>query len=165
MATAFLVMSIISLSVTILGVVGKGVAVASAINSLRDLVDIDKLGAMKGFDEGYMAIASQALNMLFHFLKYAQLLVCFCAFLCIIFNAVKLWSGTIELKKVFVDSIYKSVIVMVLMLAYPQVIVKTVNLGTELGVEASGGYDSVNQSFAKLATKQASTPEIYDDGL
>mgnify|MGYP002520771929 CR=1 FL=1 len=165
MATAFLVMSIISLSVTILGVVGKGVAVASAINSLRDLVDIDKLGAMKGFDEGYMAIASQALNMLFHFLKYAQLLVCFCAFLCIIFNAVKLWSGTIELKKVFVDSIYKSVIVMVLMLAYPQVIVKTVNLGTELGVEASGGYDSVNQSFAKLATKVKNIWDIGTDEM
>lgn len=161
MATVFLITSIVSLGAAIIGVVAKGGAVISAINSLRDLVDIDKLGAMKGFDEGYMAIASQALNMLFHFLKYAQLLVCFCAFLCIIFNAVKLWSGTIELKKVFVDSIYKSVIVMILMLAYPQIIVKTVNLGTELGVEASGGYDSVNQSFAKLATK---VKKIWDIG-
>jgi len=164
-ATVFLITSIVSLGVTILGVVGKGALAVSAFNSLRDLVDIDKLGAMKGFDEGYAAIASQALNMLGHFMKYAQLLVCFCAFMCIIFNAVKLWSGTIELKKVFVDSIYKSVIVMVLMLVYPQVIVKTVNLGTELGVEASGGYDSVNQSFAKLATKVKNIWDIGTDDM
>ncbi len=161
MATAMFIISCLSLAVVLLGVGVKATLVVSAVNTLRDIVDIDKIGQLKGFDEAYLGMAGQALNMIGTFLNYAQLLVCFCAFLALIFNAFKLWASAIELKKFFVDAIFKCLIVISLMLVYPQVITKTIDIGTMLGVEASGGYDAVTDAIGQLATK---VQTIWDKG-
>ena len=161
MATAMFIISCLSLAVVLLGVGVKATLVVSAVNTLRDIVDIDKIGQLKGFDEAYLGMAGQALNMIGTFLNYAQLLVCFCAFLALIFNAFKLWASAIELKKFFVDAIFKCLIVISLMLVYPQVITKTIDIGTMIGVEASGGYDAVTDAIGQLATK---VQTIWDKG-
>lgn len=161
MATAMFVITCVSLAITLIGITAKVTIGVSAFNSLKDIVDIDKIGQLKGFDEAYLGMAGQALEMLGHFLSYAQLLVGCCAFLALIFNAFKLWASAIELKKFFVDAIFKCLIVMALMMVYPQVIYKTIDIGTELGVEASGGYDSVNTAFSELAVK---VQTIWDKG-
>ncbi len=161
MATAMFILTCVSLGITLLGVAAKVTVGVSAFNSLKDIIDIDKIDQLKGFDEAYLGMAGQALEMLGHFLSYAQLLVSICAFLALIFNAFKLWASAIELKKFFVDAIYKCMIVMTLMLVYPQIVYKTIDIGTELGVEASGGYDSVNTAFSELAVK---VQRIWDKG-
>lgn len=161
MATAMFIISCLSLAVVLLGVGVKATLVVSAVNTLRDIVDIDQVGQLKGFDEAYLGMAGQALNMIGTFLNYAQLLVCFCAFLALIFNAFKLWASAIELKKFFVDAIFKCLIVISLMLVYPQIITKTIDIGTMLGVEASGGYDAVTDAIGQLATK---VQTIWDKG-
>lgn len=148
-----LVVSIITLAITLIGIGIKAATAVSAFNSLNDLLDIEKVGQIKGFDEGYVGISVQAIDMLGHFMQYAQYLIILCAFLALIFNAFKLWGGAAEIKKVFVDAIYKCVIVMALMIVYPQIVVKTVDLATTLGVEASGGQAAVENAFANLAVQ------------
>lgn len=161
MATFMFWVSVGSLAITLLGVAAKAAGTISVYNSLKDIVDIDKVGQLKGFDEAYMGMAGQALDMLGHFLGYAELLVVACAFLALIFNAFKLWASAIELKKFFVDAIYKCLIVMTLMLVYPQIVYKTIDLGTTLGVEASGGETVITDAFAELAVK---VQTIWDKG-
>ena len=164
MLTVMAITSIVSLCITIAGVavnVGKAGAAVEFAGALGDALDINNMSGLKLFDTPYMNITSNALVMIANFMYYAQLLVCICAFLCFIFNAFRLWSSTLELKKFYVDTIYKCVIVMVLMNIYPTVVTKTYNFSTELGVEASGGSDTVVTSFANLAKQ---TKKIWQAG-
>lgn len=165
MFTAALVSALVgvgvSLVVSLIGVTVKTAAAGAAIKAFDSIFSISNLDSIKGFDQPYTSIASQAINMLGNFMLYARTLVILCAFLCIVFYSFKLWSGTIELKKVFADSIYKAVMVSAIMLIYPTIVNKTYSLATTLGVEASGGYTAVYTSFSNLAFR---TKEIWEKG-
>ena len=165
MFTAALVSALVgvavSLAISLIGAGAKAGATVAIVKGLENIFSIANLDIIKGFDQPYTSIATQAINMLGNFILYARSLVILCAFLCVIFNAFKLWSGTIELKKVFADSIYKAVMVTAIMLVYPTVVNKTYSLATQLGVEASGGYDAVYTSFSNLAKRAR---DIWEEG-
>lgn len=166
MLTVIAINVITSLVVSLILTTGKTVvkagAAATAAAALNSIFSIANLSGIKGFDEPYQGIAMQAIAMLGNFLAYANKLVIVCAFLCIIFNAFKLWAGTAELKKVYVDMIYKAVMCIAVMTVYPVVVQKVYNISTQLGVEASGGYNAVMTSFSNMAKK---TQEVWKEGM
>lgn len=165
MITSILISVGISLAVTLIGAAVKGAAqaatAASAAAIINNIFSIANLSNWGGFDAPSNAMILQATGMLINFMFYAQDLVMICAFLCIVFNAFKLWAGTIEVKKVFVETVYKATMCIAVMLIYPVVVTKVLDISTTLGVEASGGYDAVMTSFANMATK---TKEIWNSG-
>lgn len=166
MLTVIAINVISSLVVTLILTTGKAAAKAgaatAAAKALDSIFSIANLSGIKGFDEPYQGIAIQAIAMLGNFLAYANKLVIVCAFLCIIFNSFKLWAGTIELKKVYIDMIYKATMCIAVMTIYPLVVQKVYTLATELGVEASGGYSAVMTSFTNMAKK---TQEVWQQGM
>ncbi len=92
------ILAIASVASLVISVVGVGVKAATAnelIGVLNDALDINNMSGLKTFDKPYMNITSNALIMITNFMNYAQLLVCICAFLCLIFNAFKLWASTV----------------------------------------------------------------------
>lgn len=152
MFTAFTVISIVSAAVAILGAVARTGATVSVINSLEDVVDFSATEAYtSGIDQAYVDISKQAIEMLAHFIQYARLLVMVCALLALIFYCFKLWFSTIELKKFYAESILKIMVVTVMMTVYPTVVVKVFNVATELGVEASGGEDTLKVAYGSVA--------------
>lgn len=154
-------MAIAGAVVTLIGVAAKVTAGVSVYNSIKDIIDINTISSIKGFDEGYVSLTTQALDMLVSFSNYVELLVVICAFLCIVFNSFKLWSGTIEIKKAFVDMLYKVVLVTAVTLIYPTVITKSYTLATKMGVEASGGADNIKLAFAQIGKR---VKDIWDTG-
>ena len=160
--TAVLIISaVVPLIITLAGI---GIKVATANNilgAIEDFVDIDNIKQVQGFDETYVSLVGQATGMIANFMQYAILLITLGAFLCFIFNAVKLWSGTAEFKKIYVDSIIKCAVIAVLINIYPNVVNKTITLATSLGIEASGGKEHLEECFASLAKK---VQTIFDEG-
>lgn len=161
MLTILTVASVISLAISVTGVVLKVTAGAELIGALNDAMDISNMESLKLFDTPYMNITSNALGMIVNFMQYATLLVSICAFLALIFNAFQMWCSTLEFKKFYADAIYKCLVVMILMNVYPTVVTKTYLLATELGVEASGGEKKIITAFSGLAKK---TKKIWDTG-
>lgn len=151
----------VSLVISLIGVAAKTAAVGSAAGIINNLFSIANLNSWGGFDAPSNAMLLQAIAMLVNLMFYAQKLVMAGAFFMIIFNAFKLWGGTMELKKAFVDMVYKTMVVLVIMAIYPTVTLKILNLSTQLGVEASGGYEAVMTSFSKMAEN---TKEIWESG-
>lgn len=144
-------LTIISLAIT-LGIVALKVgAGVSAYHSLKEALDVTDMGKFKELDQPVNDLIVQSVYLLDNFTQKVQLVLICCAFLCLIFNAFKLWSSTIEIKKAFVDIIYKSLIVMILVLIWPSVLDKTYNIATELGVEGAGGYELLQGSFESVA--------------
>lgn len=161
MLTSILISVGISLVISLIGAAAKTAAVGSAAGIINNLFSIANLNSWGGFDAPSNAMLLQAIAMLVNFMFYAQKLVMAGAFFMIIFNAFKLWGGTMELKKAFVDMVYKTMVVLVIMAIYPTVTLKILNLSTQLGVEASGGYEAVMTSFSKMAEN---TKEIWESG-
>lgn len=161
MLTSILISVGISLVISLIGATAKTAAVGSAAGIINNLFSIANLNSWGGFDAPSNAMLLQAIAMLVNFMFYAQKLVMAGAFFMIIFNAFKLWGGTMELKKAFVDMVYKTMVVLVIMAIYPTVTLKILNLSTQLGVEASGGYEAVMTSFSKMAEN---TKEIWESG-
>lgn len=156
MFTVFMIASTISAIATITGTlitIGKGVSLVSAINQIRDMLDIANLDVFKSFDQMQIDITGKAITMLVYCMEYAKLFVQVGALLMIIFYCFKLWSGTIELKKFYVETVFKCLIVTFLVNFYPTITLKTYDFATELGVKASGGQNTVMQSFASLADR------------
>lgn len=157
--------ALISLIITLVGVgvkIATTVVAAQQIGSLSAALSVDNLDNIKGFDEVYINLAGQAGNMLLFFIQLATMIVYVCAFLCLVFNAFKLWAGTAEIKKIFVDTIYKCVMVMALMFVYPSVVEKVYTVGTEIGVQMAGGEKSITAAFANIAE---TTKGMLDKGL
>lgn len=161
MATVALVSLIITLVGVGIKIAGTVVAVQQ-IGSLSKTLSVDNLDNIRGFDEVYINLAGQAGNMLLFFIQLATMIVYVCAFLCLVFNAFKLWAGTAEIKKIFVDTIYKCVMVMALMFVYPSVVEKVYTVGTEIGVQMAGGEKSITAAFANIAE---TTKGMLDKGL
>lgn len=156
------VIAIVSLAITITGVIIKASTVAHAAISINKVLEIENIDGIRGFDEVYIDLAGQAGNMLLFFIQLATMIVYVCAFLCLVFNAFKLWAGTAEIKKIFVDTIYKCVMVMALMFVYPSVVEKVYTVGTEIGVQMAGGEKSIVSAFANIAT---TTNNMINKGL
>lgn len=70
-------------------------------------------------------------------------------FLFLVFYAVKLWSGTTELKKFYVDAIYRIVMCIAIFVLYKPVTNYTILFATELGSTISGGSKKVENVFAE----------------
>lgn len=73
----------------------------------------------------------------------------FC-FLCIVFSVFKLWAGTIEVKKMFVDVIYKCVICMMFLLYFVPATNFVLDLATVFGSRIAGGYQKVDNTYAHI---------------
>ena len=71
------------------------------------------------------------------------------SFLAIVFNAFKLWAGTMELKKVYVDLIYKFVMCIVLLHIYIPVTDKLVQVATHMGATCAGGYKKIDVIYTE----------------
>lgn len=155
-------LTIISFALT-LGILTAKVAVGvSAFNTIIDALSLSNLGQYKNFDQPVTDLITQCVIMLARFMDYIQLLTVLCAFLCIIFNSFKLWAGTTEIKKAFVDMIYKCVMVSALALIWPTVVSRTYALATNIGVDVSGGKDLLTYSFASVA---GHTRDVFKDGM
>lgn len=85
-----------------------------------------------------------------------------CCFLCIIFNCFKLWFSTTEVKKFFVDIIYKLLICIILLLCYVPFTNSLLVLATELGASISGGYEKINRTYV---TAYANMETAIEEGL
>lgn len=153
--------SILSLALTIGVITTKAALGVSAFNTLKQSIDLSNLGMYKNFDQPVADLLSQCLLLLARFIDYIQIIVAACAFLCIIFNAFKLWAGTVEIKKAYVDMVSKCVIVTALTLLWPSIITTTYKLASEIGIEASGGKNLITYSFASIA---GHTKKIFKDG-
>lgn len=71
------------------------------------------------------------------------------AFLAIVFNAFKLWAGTMELKKVYVDLVYKFTMCIVLLHIYIPVTDKLIQVATQLGASVAGGYKKIDNVYTE----------------
>ena len=160
LATISAVCAIISTIVSVAVTVVPLVATVGTVDALVELLNSNS-AAVKGFDFAYTDLVSQAMVLFIRFMGYAQMLIVLCAFLCLIFNAFKLWAGPAEIKKIFIDNIYKTVIVVALVFIYPSLITKTYSLATEIGVDASGGHAYLMSNFANLAEKVTSIWKTY----
>ena len=85
-----------------------------------------------------------------------------CCFLCIIFNCFKLWFATTEVKKFFVDIIYKLIICIILLLVYVPFTNSLISLATSLGGSISGGYQKINTVYVNA---YASMEAAIEKGL
>ena len=76
-----------------------------------------------------------------------------CCFLCIVFNCFKLWFSTTEVKKFFVDIIYKLIICIILLLVYVPFTNQLISLASVIGINISGGYDKINDTYVLAYAK------------
>lgn len=90
----------------------------------------------------------QFATLLDSFVKYFNILTVLFAFLMLIFTSFKLWFGTIEIKKAFVEVIYKCLIVMGLSLVYRPVTNSCLKLANAIGCEC-GGYEKINHVYTE----------------
>ena len=75
-----------------------------------------------------------------------DLCVLFC-FLCIILHCFKLWFSTTEIKKVFVDIIYKCLICIIVLLTFRPLTNTIVTFATSLGGTCSGATERINHIY------------------
>lgn len=152
MMTITAVTSIIGLVVSLGIVAGKVTIAGSVLKTVNDALNLKNITTTKNFDQPVTDMLEQCSLLLARFMDYIEVIIICCAMLCIIFNAFKLWSGTEQIKKAFVDVVYKCVIVIVISIVWPSVLAKTYTLATSIGAEAAGGSDAVKYCFAQVAS-------------
>lgn len=77
-------------------------------------------------------------NSLLGFRYVVQKLAIFFFFLNLVWHSFKLWFGTVEIKKVVIDILYKYIMVIVLLSAYPKIVDGVVSVASELGMKPTG---------------------------
>lgn len=152
--------ALIGLGTAVLGGIGKAALTGAVAEAISRNIDVDIAG-IPGFDQPFVLMSGQALNMITTVIDYSFNFITICAFLCIVFNAFKLMFGMIETKKAFVDIVTKILIVMLCMFAYPTFITKTYNLSVEIGIKAAGGEKQLAGTFANLAL---SIKKLWEEG-
>ena len=75
------------------------------------------------------------------------------AFLMIIFNSFKLWSGTIEVKKAYVDMIYKGVLCIALFALYKPITNNCLILASTLGAKCTSAYKKIETVYTNAYKK------------
>lgn len=139
--------ALISIGIAVAGVALKTTAGAAIINA----ISIDNVSAIQGFDQPYRDAVLQSLNMVQIALDFVQDLIIIFCFLFIVINAIKLFFSATELKKFFIDGIFKSIIVIILVNIFPAIMEKTFSLATQLGVQISGGQQNITYAFTNVA--------------
>ena len=71
------------------------------------------------------------------------------SFLMIIFSSFKMWSSTVEIKKVFVDIIYKCLLCSLICFIYKPVTNSILKISTEIGTQCAGGFDKINAVYSE----------------
>lgn len=71
-------------------------------------------------------------------------------FLCIVFGAIKMWAGTIEVKKMVVDLIYKTLFCLFLVLYFPTITDEILRLSTSWGTTMTGGKQHIESTFKRV---------------
>lgn len=138
------------------GIAAKTIATTVAGKALLDTISLENVGKIQGFDQPYQDAFIQALDMMFKAADYVQKLIVLFAFLFIVLSAIKMMFSAVELKKFFVDALFKCTIVVCLTVIFPSIMEKTFTLATKMGLEISGGQKNVSLAFvraAELSTK------------
>ena len=102
----------------------------------KSLLDIPLTQSLHSF----AAIVNEVGNIVVH-------LCMLCCFLCIIFNCFKLWFSTTEVKKFFVDIIWKLIICIILLFCYIPFTNSLVSFASQIAVSICGGYDKINSTY------------------
>lgn len=84
-----------------------------------------------------------------YFTRIIGMLCVLGAFLAILFNSFKLWSGTIEIKKSFVDLAYKAVLVITLCVIYRPATNYCLKLANSIGAYCNGGYQKIDHVYTE----------------
>ena len=79
-----------------------------------------------------------------------KLMVRFFFIVGMVWNCFKIWIGTIEVKKMAIDTLYKIVLVWILMIAYIPLRNWTISFGTTLGTKMSGGYTTLITEYGTM---------------
>lgn len=111
------------------------------------LRNFSKFNVTKLWDKPLVMGMEDFFAMLYGLQSFVITLVTLACFLNIAFNCFKVWAGTQELKKLYVDVIYKSFLCILLMNFYPALQTGAFQLATEIGGKASGGIDRLNNTF------------------
>lgn len=119
----------------------------------KSLLDIPLTQSLHSF----AAIVNEVGNIVVH-------LCMLCCFLCIIFNCFKLWFSTTEVKKFFVDIIWKLIICIILLFCYIPFTNSLVSFASQIAVSICGGYDKINSTYVRAhATLEKAIGEGLED--
>lgn len=92
---------------------------------------------------------TQFATMLDNFTNIVSIFCILFAFLMIIFNSFKLMSGTIEIKKVYVDMVYKCVLCMAIFAIYKPSTNFLMKFSNSIGATCSNGYKKINHVYTE----------------
>lgn len=115
------------------------------------------VGDVRGLDMP-LVMPLRAFSMLmYNFMDLASKTMIFFAFLHIVLSCIKMWFGAQEIKKFFVDTVFKSVIFIVTMAFYPTVCEKCLYYASSIGINFSGGKAILEDNCAALAVQLRNT--------
>ena len=109
-----------------------------SLSSNTKLLDIPLVGGI-----------TQFATMLDNFTNTVSLLSALFAFLMILFNSIKLWSGTLEIKKGYVDMVYKCVLCIGIFAIYKPATNSLMKFSNSLGATCSGGYKKIDHVYTE----------------
>lgn len=134
------------------------------VNSLSDTVTgMPSLSTnTKLLDIPLVGGITQLATMLNNFSKIISILCGLFAFLMIIFNSFKLWTGTLEIKKGYVDMVYKCVLCIAIFALYIPASNTLLKLSNSIGATCSGGYQKINHVYTEA---YRALKEEIDKGL
>ena len=121
------------------------------VNSLSDTVTgMPSLSTnTKLLDIPLVGGITQLATMLNNFSKIISILCGLFAFLMIIFNSFKLWTGTLEIKKGYVDMVYKSILCIAIFALYIPATNTLLKLSNSIGATCSGGYQKIDHVYTE----------------
>lgn len=134
------------------------------VNSLSDTVTgMPSLSTnTKLLDIPLVGGITQLATMLNNFSKIISILCGLFAFLMIIFNSFKLWTGTLEIKKGYVDMVYKCVLCIAIFALYIPATNTLLKLSNSIGATCSGGYQKIDHVYTEA---YKALKEEIDKGL
>lgn len=122
-----------------------------SINKNTKILDVPLAGGLTTF----------ALSMDYFSSTVNTLCILF-AFLMIIFNSFKLWSGTMELKKAYIDMVYKCVMCIAVCILYKPVTNGCLKLANQFGTSCCAGYKKIDYVYTEAFY---ALKKDIDDGL
>lgn len=110
--------------------------------------DLPHLATNKGFFDAPLVSGIVQFGLILNNVAYFVRTGCtLFAFLCLVFNCFKLWAGTVELKKFYVDSIFKAVMCIFLLTCFEPITDGVVKLATQMGATVAGGTEKINATY------------------
>lgn len=164
MKKRFALFSILLLLCTTSAIYAESDSKQNYINSLTDASSgMPSLSAnTKLLDIPLVGGLTQFATMLDNFTSLVTKLCVLFAFLMIVFNSFKLMSGTIEVKKSFVDMVYKCVMCILIFAIYKPATNSLMKLSNSIGATCSGGYQKIDHVYTEAYN---SLKQQIDKGL